>query len=534
MPIKLKNNVSGFLATAISASDTGLVLQSGNGAAFPTLGASDYFYATLVSTGGTQEVVKVTARVGDTMTVVRAQEGSSAAGFAAGTRIELRVTAQSVLDAARYTEIVSVKDFGAVGDGVADDTAAFTAAGSFAATVQVEIPSGNYNLVSSPTPTGSVTWVISADAQIIGAGKLSERIIQTGGSGYNLGTSLLPATVRGFMSYQSPSGTAILPSEYYNIDFNLFRIFEDKIDCEVGPGPAVKVNGLAVLHDFGGATVTGGRHSMYGKLVMNATTSAASTDRNYVGVQGQSIASANDNGVLGNTKGAVFGASFLAELFASATHFNNISACEFNTGIAAGTAPDYRSGIQIASRDADRGVSIDAMISLSDISSTANGKWLNAILIGNQNSQHPLDPTDGTIVKTRGAATIKDVVDVSSYTVTGALVRGKTFVARENELVMNGVTPSIEMGSKIVGNTPFIDFNSSGNSNDYDVRLLASGGTSSVGNGTLTIVANFAVLPTKVSVLGMPSFANDAAASAGGVLIGQLYRNGNVVQIRVT
>jgi hypothetical protein len=180
MPIKLKNNVSGFLATAISASDTGLVLQSGNGAAFPTLGASDYFYATLVSTGGTQEVVKVTARVGDTMTVVRAQEGSSAAGFAAGTRIELRVTAASIEDrVSEYAELsvytpagtsavpsiirtklresVSVKDFGAVGDGVADDTAAIQAAidaaGTLYPTIQgrplVYFPGGTYVVTST-------------------------------------------------------------------------------------------------------------------------------------------------------------------------------------------------------------------------------------------------------------------------------------------------------------------------------------------------------------------------------------------------
>lgn len=187
MPIKLANNASGTLATAINASDTGIALTTGDGAEFPTLGASDYFYATITSTQGTQEIVKATARSGDSLTVVRAQEGTSAAGFAAGSRLELRVTAQSVFDAvgdvvasqvgftptggvaatdvqaaiaeldtekvafARLDDsdgaslvgflqtgigaaattvqealrrIVSVKDFGAVGDGVTDDTAA--------------------------------------------------------------------------------------------------------------------------------------------------------------------------------------------------------------------------------------------------------------------------------------------------------------------------------------------------------------------------------------------------------------------------
>jgi hypothetical protein len=119
MTVKLANNVSGFLNTAITASDTGIVLQSGNGASFPSLGAGEYFYATLVSTGNTLEVVKVTARSGDSMTVVRAQDGTSAASFAAGSRLEMRVNAAAVRDA--------------IGDVVASQVG-FTPVGGIAAT----------------------------------------------------------------------------------------------------------------------------------------------------------------------------------------------------------------------------------------------------------------------------------------------------------------------------------------------------------------------------------------------------------------
>lgn len=96
MPIILKNNASSTLATAISASDTGIVVADGS--KFPSLGASDYFYATLVSSNGTTEIIKVTARASNSMTVVRAQDGSSAASFASGALLEMRVNAASVTD----------------------------------------------------------------------------------------------------------------------------------------------------------------------------------------------------------------------------------------------------------------------------------------------------------------------------------------------------------------------------------------------------------------------------------------------------
>ena len=108
MTVILKNNASGFLATSISATDTSIILSTGTGANFPTLGAGDYFYATFSPTSGASEIVKCTARSGDTLTVVRAQEGTSALSFAAGSRVELRVTAQSVIDA--ITDRVSQYD----------------------------------------------------------------------------------------------------------------------------------------------------------------------------------------------------------------------------------------------------------------------------------------------------------------------------------------------------------------------------------------------------------------------------------------
>jgi hypothetical protein len=98
MGIQLRNNAVGFLTAPIGSSDTSITLQTGNGAKFPALGGSDYFYATLSGTDGSSEIVKATTRTGDTLTVVRAQEGTAVASFSIGSRIEMRVTAASVRD----------------------------------------------------------------------------------------------------------------------------------------------------------------------------------------------------------------------------------------------------------------------------------------------------------------------------------------------------------------------------------------------------------------------------------------------------
>jgi hypothetical protein len=114
----------------------GITVASGTGALFPTITTGDYFYATLTSTGGTQEVIKVSARVGDTMTIARGQDSTTAQSFASGSRIEMRTNVAAITDFVNnsaidvfpdYYSLVSVKTFGATGDGATDDSDAINA-----------------------------------------------------------------------------------------------------------------------------------------------------------------------------------------------------------------------------------------------------------------------------------------------------------------------------------------------------------------------------------------------------------------------
>ena len=87
------NNASAALASSITTSSTTITVTTGAGAQFPAISSGNYFYATLTDSSNNLEIVKVTARASDVMTVVRAQEGTTARAYAAADKIELRVTA---------------------------------------------------------------------------------------------------------------------------------------------------------------------------------------------------------------------------------------------------------------------------------------------------------------------------------------------------------------------------------------------------------------------------------------------------------
>jgi hypothetical protein len=258
MTVILKNNAYGFLAQDISDTANAIVVQSGQGSNFPSLSAGQYFYATIQSVVGIAEIVKVTARSGDAMSIVRAQESTIALSFSASARVELRVTAQSVVDAindrvslfdqaseisfvptggiaatnvqdalaevdsekiaftrlddndgsslvgflqsgtsavattvqAKLRETISVKDFGAKGDGVTDDTAAIQAAFN-AVPVRggaVYFPSGRYIvsdqiLLPNRNPTYKVQIIICGESASSASDDVGSAVVYTGTTG---------------------------------------------------------------------------------------------------------------------------------------------------------------------------------------------------------------------------------------------------------------------------------------------------------------------------------------------------------------
>ena len=98
MAVQFTNNARGYLAQAISSSDTQLVLTSGGAALFPTVTMGDTFNVTLVSVDGGLEIVTVTAVAGSQFTIVRGAEGTTPRQFTVNSLVELRITASVIND----------------------------------------------------------------------------------------------------------------------------------------------------------------------------------------------------------------------------------------------------------------------------------------------------------------------------------------------------------------------------------------------------------------------------------------------------
>ena len=95
MGIKFANLASTALASDVNATTTSISVTSAS--SFPPLGSGDYFYAS-IGFGSDSEIVKVTAVAGDTFTVVRAQDDTSASAHTSGDEVALRVTAKALED----------------------------------------------------------------------------------------------------------------------------------------------------------------------------------------------------------------------------------------------------------------------------------------------------------------------------------------------------------------------------------------------------------------------------------------------------
>ncbi|MEQ9889012.1 phage tail protein [Pectobacterium zantedeschiae] len=105
-------------------------------------------------------------------------------------------------------------------------------------------------------------------------------------------------------------------------------------------------------------------------------------------------------------------------------------------------------------------------------------------------------PFDGTadiaLVAARVGALAKDqdgadIQDKTQFRQNIGLLNNPVFAGA---VTVDTKNAGVELGSKNLANTPFVDFNSSGNGNDYDARIIADGGANTSSGGSLRIYSN--------------------------------------------
>lgn len=299
-------------------------------------------------------------------------------------------------------------------------------------------------------------------------------------------------------------GTSALTGNGNKLNYYRLTINDDRGSQAVGVNGAdgSKVNGLHILHVFGGAQARGGRHALEGTLLQGyggpGATASDNADRNYVGVQGASYTDSGDGGTgIYDARGAYFGSSSAAGIRGTAKFTSNVTAHEFNTFVEAGTGDTagvrtrMHTGVQIASFIGERGYGLDAAISVSNLGSSPKA-WQYGMYFGSQNAG-PALASDSTLIKLETAAsataTIDRMIDIRGIT-TNYLLSANFTSLTDGALDLNKAGAVIGLGSPSVASTPYINFRSSGNSApSYDTRITSIGGTTSTGGGLLSLDA---------------------------------------------
>ncbi len=109
LPILWTNNANSALASGINSGATSVTVTTSTGAIFPQPGAGQYFVATFIKNGNPliYEIIHVTAVSGDTFTIVRGQEGTSALSWATGDLIANNITAGALANINQGAETIS-------------------------------------------------------------------------------------------------------------------------------------------------------------------------------------------------------------------------------------------------------------------------------------------------------------------------------------------------------------------------------------------------------------------------------------------
>lgn len=438
--------------------------------------------------------IRVTDRFG--IQVYYAASGLKATSAAASIWIASGTGAINRDVQAKLRERVGPTEYGA--DGTADITALYLANN---ANSQIFVAGGSYDVNTPFTLGAGKTLVMDPAALFTGASKFSTDIAAGGSAeGHTGGAEGLTRFFTKRLTGAITAGAGIFSS--YTSAF-MFDILSD--DRDVGSDFSV---GLRIRHQFGGAATKGAREAVASAVYLTAPTNAANLNRNYVAIQGKAFAQTGDGGTDtgAGAKGAIFGLGGAAYAEAGATNLLDIIGAELNTFVHATATSRHIRGLTIAMGNGARGVDVDAFVALSGLAAN-NGYPTHigckqGIVFTNYNGADPTYSATTLFCGLFGGGGLRTIyrgIDLTAFTATDAAFISTGFkVNALGNVEISGATAGLELGSKTGVGSALVDFNTSGNGNDYDARIIGSGGTGVQGGGTLQVLATTFKMPTDV------------------------------------
>ena len=316
-------------------------------------------------------------------------------------------TARSAQD--RAADVANVKDFGAVGDGVTSDTAAFNAAIANSGGVPVLVPKANYNAsVADFSLSGAISFADGASKQ----------------------TWLLSRKMTGNLSIGAGPLIGWSPAAY-------MQDLTEDVNLTGALAQQEFMVASRVRHRFlGGSSLIGGRTAFLSQFEKLGTTSTSNLNDNYVSSAAFISIESSDGGTgtspASAAKGGHFAGSWAVYARPAATNLLNICGGEINIFGESGASTRFQSGISIACAYAQRGTESDAAISISGIANAITHVGYGAgILFSSTNGAQPF-ASDSTIILAKAGPTnpsgiapvVSRGIDFSQYNVTNELLKG--------------------------------------------------------------------------------------------------------------
>lgn len=160
MGLKIANNAVSTLAASITDAGLTISVQPADAGKFPVLDEGDWHPATIIDAANNLEIVRVTARAGNVLTVLRAQEGTTAKNFVSGARIDIRITGAVIAALATKAELKDVAYSGSFND-LTDKPTPVNVGAAIAAANAVTTPDDGDTLAGVKSGTSTLfrwTW----------------------------------------------------------------------------------------------------------------------------------------------------------------------------------------------------------------------------------------------------------------------------------------------------------------------------------------------------------------------------------------